>query len=64
MHSKSALDDYRALLHVAHILEVDVAAFIWEEVDLICLIDSIAKGFVAVEGLLAVMSAETLSAQM
>ena len=43
---------------------MDVAAFIWEKVDLVGLIDSIAKGFVIVEGLLAVMSPETLSADV
>ena len=56
-----SIDDYRTLLHVANILEVDVAACIWEEVDLICLVDSIAKGFVVVEGLLGVVTTETLS---
>ena len=61
---KVRIDDYRTLLHIANILEVDVAAFIWEEVDLVGLVDSIAKGFMIVEGLLAVMSAETLSADV
>ena len=34
------LDDYWTLLHVANILEVDVASSIREEVDLLGLIDS------------------------
>ena len=59
---KVCIDDYRALLHVAHVPEVDLAAFIREELDLVGLVDSSAKGFVIVEGLLAVMSPETLSA--
>ena len=59
-----SIDDYGTLLHVANILEVDVAAFIWEEIDLVCLVDSNAKGFVVVECLLAVMSTETLSADV
>ena len=57
--------DYNwALLHVAYILEVDVAAFIWEEVDLVRLVDSIAKGFVIVKGPLALMSPEALTADV
>ena len=59
-----SIDDYGTLLHVAYILEVYVAAFIREEIDLIGLINSIAKGFVIIEGLLAVVSAETLSADV
>ncbi len=59
---KVRIDDYGTLLHVANILEVDVAAFIREEVNLVGLIDSSAKGFVVVEVLLDVVSAETLSA--
>ena len=58
------IDDYGTLLHVTHILEVYVAAFVWEEVDLVCLVDSTAKGFVVIEGLLASVSPETLSADV
>ena len=56
LHSKS---DYGTLVHVANILEVDVAAFIWEEIHLIRLVDILAKWFVTVECLLAHMSPET-----
>ena len=56
------IDDYGTLLHIANILEVDVAACIWEEVDLVGLVDSIAKWFVVIEGLLGVVSPETLTA--
>ncbi len=56
------IDDYSTLVHVAHILEVDLATCIREEVDLVRLIDASAKGFVIVKGLLAIMSPETLSA--
>ena len=57
---KVRIDDYWALLHIANILEVYVAAFIWENVDLVCVVDFIAKWFVIVEGLLAHMAPETL----
>ena len=59
-----SIDDYGSLLHVTYILEVDVASSIREEVDLVRLIDASAKGFVIIEGLLAVVSAETLSADV
>ena len=59
---KVRIEDYWTLLHVAYILEVDVAAFIWEQVDLIGLIDAITIRLVIIEGLMAIMSAETLSA--
>ena len=58
------IDDYWTLLHVAYILEVYVTACIREEVHLVGLVDARAKGFVVVEGLLAVMSPETLSANV
>ena len=61
---KLRIDHNGALLHVSNILEVYVAAFIGKEVDLVCLIDATAKGFVVIEGLLAVMSTETLSADV
>ena len=54
------IDDYGTLLHIANVLEVDLTAFIWEGIDLVGLIDSIAKGFVIVEGLLAHMASEAL----
>ena len=38
--------------------------FFWEEIYLVGLVDSIAKGFVIVEGLLAVMSLEALTADV
>ena len=56
------IDDYGTLLHVAHILEVDVASSIREEVHLVCLVDAVAKGFVLVECLLCAVSPETLTA--
>ncbi len=59
-----SIDDYGTLLHIANILEVDVTTCIREEVDLVGLIDSIAKGFMVIQGALAVMSAETLSADV
>ncbi len=56
------IDDYRTLLHIANILEVDVASRIRQEVHLVGLIDAVAKGFVVIEGLLGVVSPETLTA--
>ena len=61
---KVRIEDYGALLHVANILEVDVAAFIWEQVDLVGLIDAVTVRLVVIEGLLTVMSAETLLADV
>ncbi len=61
---KVRIDDYRTLLHLAKIFEVNVATFIREEVDLVCLIDATAKGFVVIEGLLGHMAPETLSADV
>ena len=46
-----SIDDYRTLLHVANILEVDVAAFIWEQVDLVGLIDAVTVRLMIIEGL-------------
>ncbi len=59
---KVSIDDYGTLLHVANILEVYVAALIREDVDLVCLVDATAKRFVVIEGLLGVVTTETLTA--
>ena len=61
---KVRIDDYGTLLHVAYILEVDITTFIWEEVDLVGLVDSIARRLVVVEGLLCVVTTETLTANV
>ena len=58
------IDDYGTLLHVGNILEVNVTACIREGVDLVCMVDSIAKGLVFVEGLLPVMSPVALTADV
>ena len=59
---KVRIDNYRTLLHVAHILEVDIATCIREEIDLVCLIDAVAEGFVVIKGLLGDVTTETLTA--
>ena len=61
---KVRIGDYGTLLHVVHVPEVDVAAFIWEEIDLIGLIDSVAVRLVVIEGLLAFVSPEALTADV
>ncbi len=48
-------------MDVANILEVDVAAFIREEIHLIRLVDTIAIGFVVVQRLITHMASEALS---
>ncbi len=50
------IDDYRTLLHVANIIEVDVATFIRAEIDLIGLVDTIVIGLMVVHCLLAVVA--------
>ena len=47
-------------MHAAYILEVDVAALIREEIDLIRQVDTIAIWFVVVECLLRHMASEAL----
>ncbi len=50
----------RALLHVANVLEVEVATFIRQEIHLIRLVYSTTIGLVVVKGMLSLVSPEAV----